>query len=218
MKQTTARATAKEAEGFSVFAGYLPSVDRWLARRAAVKGLAAAADMLDRKAAEWEKRGHWQMAGSLKERAAKMAERSLDLEFDRDTKRRRDALLREAVVCYAVEIGDAARYDPAVQFRMYMVAKRMGEIGIAEKNKACAMKGFNNMMADRNLDTLVSLNRLKRQFLFLLWEGEMADALSAAREAVETAGAIRSTDGKTDRAKDTEAWVEKMVSERFGRD
>ena len=91
--------------GFSIFAGYLPSVDRWLARRAAIKGLAAEADRLEGIAKAWEQRGHYEMAGKLKERGAKMAQRSLDMTFTRETLKRRDGLLRGAIVDYALEMG-----------------------------------------------------------------------------------------------------------------
>ncbi len=217
MKSITAPPMEKGGgpSGFSVFSNYLPSLDRWLAKRAAIKGLGIEADRLERKAEEWEKRGHWQLAGRSKELAARMAERSLDLAFAGDTLRRRDALLRGAIVDYAVEVGDAGRYDPAVIFRMYMVARKLGEPQLARRNLDKAMKGFDGMFSDRNLESLVRLNRLKRDFIMELWEGESSEAFRIAKEALSVAAGIRTADGAANRAIDTSEWLDAQVEARY---
>lgn len=219
MKPVTAPPMEKReasSSGFSAFSNCLPSVDRWLAKRAAVKGLAAEADRLERKASEWEGRGHWQLAGRCREMAAKMAERSLDISFAGEVLRRRDALLRGAIVAYAVEIGDAGRYDPAIQFRMYMVARKLGEPAVARRNLDKAMKGFDSMFTDRNLEALVRLNRLKREFIRELWEGESSEAFRIAKEALSVAAGIRTADGTANRAIDTSGWLDAQVEARYG--
>lgn len=217
MKTVTAPPIDKQEarRGFSIFSGYCPSIDRWLARRAAVKGLEAETERLDKLASGWEERGHWQMAGRCREAAAKMAERSIDISFDLATAKRREALLRAAIVDYAVEVGEAARFDPAVIYRMYIVARRLGEAALAKKKLGEAMKGFDSMYADRNLEALVRLNRLKREFLFQLWEGEASDAIRIAAEAAAVAREIRAAGHTCDRSEDTERWIEEKMAERY---
>ncbi len=197
------------------FAGLIPAVDRWVKRKDALKALSDDAWRLEAKAEEWEKRGHWQLAGRCKELAAKRVDSILDIELRREHMNRRDDLLRGAIVDYALEIGDAARYDPAVQFRMYMVARRLGEPQLARRNLDKAMKGFDCMFSDRNLESLVRLNRLKRDFMRELWEGDSCEAFRIAKEALSVAAGIRTADGAANRAIDTSEWLDAQVEARF---
>ncbi len=215
MKTLTPQIEERQLPKGASFAAYVPFLDRWMRKRAVVGGLLEEASRLERSAGAWEQREHWQMAGRFKEAAARMVERAMDIEMKTEHAKRWQALLREAIVCYAVEIGEAGRYDPAVEFRIYMVARKMGEAKVAAERMKKAMSGFNTMFTDRNLEALVRLNRLKREFLSVLWEGDMQEALRKANEAETVAREIRSPDGCTDRGKDTVEWLEKQVAKRF---
>ncbi len=199
----------------SAFASRIPALDRWMKRRAVIGCLLEEASGLERKAKEWEGRGHWQMAGRTHELGARMVERAMDFELRLEHSKRWKGFLRQAIVCYAMEIGSAGRYDPAIEFRIYMVARKAGEAKVAAERMTKAMSGFNAMYGDRNLEALVRLNRLKREFLYELWEGEVQEALRISREAESVAGTIRTQDGSTDRRKDTVAWMEEQIAGRF---
>ncbi len=199
----------------TAFASRIPILDRWMRRRAVIGGLLAEASRLEGKAAEWEGRGHWQRAGRTHELSARMVERAMDFELRPEHAKRWKDSLRQAIVCYALEVGEAGRYDPAIQYRIYMVARKAGEAKVAAERLKKAMDGFNAMYGDPNLDALVRLNRLKREFLSELWEGEVQEALRISREAEGVAGTIRTQDGGTDRRKDTVAWMEEQIAKRF---
>ncbi len=218
MKIFSSQAEERQPSGIAAsFASRIPAVDRWMRKRAVVGGLLEETSKLERRASEWEERGHWQMAGRTWELGARMVERVMDYEPPSKHAMRWQGMLRKAIVCYAVEIGEAGRYDPAVEYRMHLVARKAGQPQISAERMRRAMAGFHRMYEDRNLEALIRLNRIKREFLYALWEGDALDALRSAAEAESVAAEIRAHDRSTDRAKDTVAWLEGEIGKRFPR-
>ncbi|MFN7991061.1 MAG: hypothetical protein U0R44_02780 [Candidatus Micrarchaeia archaeon] len=202
-------------DGKSLFARYFPAVERWRRRKALIGRLVSDSIAMDRKSGEWEGRGHWERAGRCKEQAALRIRTLMDIELRGEHIKRYEGLLRDAVVLYALEIGEAGRYDPAIHYRIYLAARGMGDAALAKKHFTSMVDGLALMVIDQRLERLVSLNRAKREFLSELWEGDTATAFVIANEALAIARTVPAGDGKGDRERDTIEWIEKQVTARF---
>ncbi|MEW6035102.1 MAG: hypothetical protein AB1529_00675 [Candidatus Micrarchaeota archaeon] len=214
LRQTPVPDRARAANGKSYIRRLIPGMDRWMSRRELRAGLLAESMELEGRAEAWERRGHWEMAAKCTEMAAEPVRKLLDIELRREFMDRYAQLLKDATVRYSLELGEAARYDPAIFFRMSKLAARMGDVARTRTNYERMLKGFELMVSDPMLDSLVTLNRMKRRFLAALWEGGQDEACRLAANALEAAAMVRAPG--TDRRPDTARWLERQFEERYG--
>jgi hypothetical protein len=200
----------------SAFAKYFPRIESWRKRKALIKELALESKNIETVSSTWELREHWERAAHYKERAAVPLKKLLDIEFHSEYCRRYTELLKDAIVRYSVEIGEAGRYDPGLHYRIYLNAMELGDPRIARKHLLAMNRGFAFMVTDPNLDALVRLNRLKRAYLAEVWEGKEETALGLASEAVKIARTIKTTDGIANREVDTVEWLGAQFAAKNG--
>lgn len=198
------------------FARIFPKTERWMQKRRLIKELEAESDERAGEAAVWEGRRQWEKAGRLYEEAAGRLRLALDVRFEGKRLRRMEGLLSDAMVCLHLELTEAARYDPVLHWRMSRIARMMGDAKRTVEHFKRSCDGFSLMVSDRNVDSLVRLNRLKRRFIEEVWEGAQEKAFATGAEAIAVSKGIRTPDGKLTRESDTRRWLEAAYSERFG--
>ena len=204
------------ADNASAFSRYFPKADDWMKRRKLVRELSAESAACAAEARTWEGRGHWEMAGRLYEKGACHLERSLDIQYDGERRRGMESLLRSAMVSLRLEMTEAARYDPALHWRMSRVARALGEPKMTVEHFKKACNGFSLVVCNRSVESLVGLNRLKRRFIEEVWEGPQERAFATAAEAIALSRRITTSDGKVSRENDTRKWLENQYSARYG--
>ncbi|MEW6722816.1 MAG: hypothetical protein AB1324_06140 [Candidatus Micrarchaeota archaeon] len=201
--------------GKPYFRKIFPKLDMWLSKRERAAALICESQVHERRAAVWEGRGHFERAAKEMEDAALPVRELLDFELTHANIARYAKLLKLARGYYDAELGTAGRYDPALFFRTAKLSRDMGDAIRMRADYERMMDGFRLMVEDRNLDNLVRLNRLKREFLRELWGGSREGASAIVEDALRVAAMVRA--GKADRRRDTEAWLDAQLLARYGK-
>ncbi|HSB46626.1 MAG TPA: hypothetical protein VLD37_01330 [Candidatus Bilamarchaeum sp.] len=177
--------------GKGVFARLFPRFDCWAENIRRANRLLEAADAHERRASEWKAKGHFERAGHSLEKAAHAVGDSVMIDYSLKAAKRQQYLFRDAMVCYALEMKEEDRYDPGIDWGMYRVARAMGESALAVKHFSAAVGGFENMIQDPKLDTIVRLGRLKRRLLERICEKDVLSAIILTQGALDMALQVR---------------------------
>jgi hypothetical protein len=196
----------------SAFARLFPSIECWAQNKKTVSRLLEEAAMHEQKAGQWEKRGHFERFGFCLERAADAVASATNIRFSLKDQRKYHELLRKSVVSYALEMKE--RYDPGLQWRIYKVARLMGDTHQAVNHYKAAIAGFENMIHDPALDSDVRLGRLKRKLLERVCERDMQSAVMISYEALDMASGARP--GAAEKIAETKAWVSDQFRKELG--
>lgn len=198
--------------GKSAFARLFPRLECWAENRRTAGRLLKEADLHERKAGEWERRGHHERSGFCLEMAANAVANAMHVRYGLKEQRRHDGLLRKAVVSYALELKE--RYDPGLDWRIYKVAMRVNEPALAADHFNAAIRGFEGMIQDPALDSQVRLSRLKRRLLERVCERDAESAMLISYEALDAAS--RARPGEAEKIAETRAWVCGRFRDEFG--